>query len=165
MFQNCILEKSQKVLVDAICNGRRTWRHSIWRRSWPCLQCAFQELWLLLHTVKGPTSFKDLRARLLENDNQWNETLKEAAHSDSPSKIRTHFAIILWSCEPSNPKALWDNSKDCMSEDILNILRGKNPHIALNYTDGVYNEALTLIRGLKIKSYRWSENLCRRLAW
>ncbi|GBM86264.1 hypothetical protein AVEN_264514-1 [Araneus ventricosus] len=116
---------------------------------------------LLLHKIKGPTSFKDLRTvngieyetyreaclalGLLENDNQWNEALKEAVYSDSPSKIRTLFALILSFCEPSSPKALWENNKDCMSEDILNKLRADNRHFVLNYTDSIYNEALIKI--------------------
>ncbi|GBO46992.1 hypothetical protein AVEN_154628-1 [Araneus ventricosus] len=113
---------------------------------------------LLLHKIKGPTSFKDLRTvngieyetyreaclalGLLENDNQWNEALKEAVYSDSPSKIRTLFALILSFCEPSSPKTLWENNKDCMSEDILNKLRAENRHFVLNYTDSIHNEAL-----------------------
>ncbi|GBM32835.1 hypothetical protein AVEN_216539-1 [Araneus ventricosus] len=116
---------------------------------------------LLLHKIKGPTSFKDLRTvngieyetyreaclalGLLENDNQWNEALKEAVYSDSPSKIRTLFALILSFCEPSSPKALWENNKDCMSEDILKKLRAENRRIVLNYTDSIYNEALIKI--------------------
>ncbi|GBM36653.1 hypothetical protein AVEN_221928-1 [Araneus ventricosus] len=71
---------------------------------------------LLLHKIKGPKSFKDLRTvngieyetyleaclelGLLENDNQWNEALKEAAYSDYPSKIRTPFALILSTFQP-----------------------------------------------------------------
>jgi hypothetical protein len=94
---------------------------------------------MLLHKVKGPTSFSDLRTvneelcetyqaaclamGLLENDNQWDETLNEASNSDSPSKIRTLFSIILSWCEVSNPKVLWENQKDCMSEDILRRLQ------------------------------------------
>ncbi|GBM94741.1 hypothetical protein AVEN_45891-1 [Araneus ventricosus] len=107
---------------------------------------------------KGPTSFKDLRnvngieyetyreaCLALENDNQWNDALKEAVYSDSPSNIRTLFALILSFCEPSSPKALWENNNDCMSEDILNKLRAENSHIVLNYTDSIYNEALIKI--------------------
>ncbi|GBM52328.1 hypothetical protein AVEN_126404-1 [Araneus ventricosus] len=113
---------------------------------------------LLLHKNKGLASFKDLRIvngieyetyreaclalGLLENDNQWNEALKEVAYSYSPSKIRTLFALILSFCEPSSPNALWENNKDCMSEDILNKLRAVNRHIVSNYTDSIYNEAL-----------------------
>ncbi|GBN69910.1 hypothetical protein AVEN_50325-1 [Araneus ventricosus] len=82
---------------------------------------------------------------LLENDNQWNEALKESAYSDSPLKIRTLYALILSFCEPSSPKALWENNKDCMSEDILNKLRAGNRHIVLNYTDSIYNEDLIKI--------------------
>src|SRR6218665_4183436 len=53
---------------------------------------------------------------LLENDNQWNETLKEAKECNSPAKIRTPLAIILSFCEPSNPNALWESDRDCQSQ-------------------------------------------------
>lgn len=82
--------------------------------------------------VKGPKCFEDLRTidgiehetfhtaclalGLLENDNQWNETLKEAKECNSPAKIRTPLAIILLFCEPSNPNALWESDRDCQSQ-------------------------------------------------
>jgi hypothetical protein len=116
---------------------------------------------MLLHKVKGPTSFNDLRTvdgvlydtyqaaclamGLLESDNQWNETLNEAKESDSPSKIRTLFAIILSCCEVSNPKSLWENHKDCMSEDIRHRLQRENIDLNLEFTDDIYNQALILI--------------------
>ncbi|GBN54360.1 hypothetical protein AVEN_88818-1 [Araneus ventricosus] len=115
----------------------------------------------LLHKIKGTSSFKDLQTvngieyetyreaclalGLLENDKPRNEKLKEAAYSDSPSKIRTLFAVIPSFCDPPSPKALWENNKDCMYEDILNKLRSENRHIVLNYTDSIYNEALIKI--------------------
>ena len=116
---------------------------------------------MLLLKVRGPTCFKDLRTvdgveyatfhatclalGLLENDNQWDETLKEAKESDSPSKIRTLFAVILSFCEPSNPQALWESYKDCMSENVLNRLRRENPQMTLDFTEDIYNEALIII--------------------
>ena len=111
-----------------------------------------------MYKVKEPTSFKDIRTvegheyntyreaclalGLLENDNQWNETLQQGAHYDSPAQHRTLIAVIPSYCEPFNPQALWDRHKDSMSEDILNTLRRENPDITLNYTDAIYNHAL-----------------------
>ncbi|KAH1021909.1 hypothetical protein HUJ04_011393 [Dendroctonus ponderosae] len=43
-----------------------------------------------------------------------------------PSQIRTLFVIWLTTCFPSNPKDLWENYKDYMSEDILHRLPAAN---------------------------------------
>lgn len=75
---------------------------------------------LLLHHVRGPTSFNDLRTingylcncfreacenlGLLEDDQHWDFTLQEATDFCNPSKIRSLFAIILTACNPSDPK-------------------------------------------------------------
>lgn len=77
---------------------------------------------MLLHVIKGPTSFQDLRTinsvycptfqsaclalGLLEDDNHWDKTLEEAALSDYPAKIREFFAIMLVFCQLSNPSNL-----------------------------------------------------------
>ncbi|XP_073518740.1 uncharacterized protein [Phyllobates terribilis] len=66
---------------------------------------------MLLHVVKGPTSFSDLkkvgghvcetfteacqRKGLLENDGHWDITLSEAAATQTPKRLRHLFAIIL----------------------------------------------------------------------
>ena len=89
---------------------------------------------LLLHEVKGPTSFEDLKRvsgvvhptfqsacrelGLLQDDNHWANTLEEAAVSESPSKIRQLFAVILVFCQAANPLALWEKHRDSMSEDF-----------------------------------------------
>lgn len=73
---------------------------------------------MLLHTIKGPTSFEALRIvngelfqtfqetclklGLLENDQQWETTLNEASLTCHPQQIRTLFAIILTTCGPSD---------------------------------------------------------------
>jgi hypothetical protein len=83
-------------------------------------ECFF--LRLLLHTVRGPTSFEALRTvngricetfreacqlhGLLEDDKQWDATMSEAAAAQSPARLRNLFALILTTCEPSNPKQL-----------------------------------------------------------
>lgn len=75
---------------------------------------------MLLHTVRGPTSFEDIRTingyvcstnreaceklGLLEEDQHWDSTLSEATLFSVPSKIRSLFAIILTTCTPSDPQ-------------------------------------------------------------
>ncbi|XP_060878261.1 uncharacterized protein LOC132950734 [Metopolophium dirhodum] len=83
---------------------------------------------MLLHHVRSPTSFECLKtvngviketyqaafhARgLLENDDHWENTLREASLSQCLIKMRELFVVILLFCQPSEPLKLWDNFKD-----------------------------------------------------
>ncbi|RCN50729.1 hypothetical protein ANCCAN_03114 [Ancylostoma caninum] len=114
---------------------------------------------LLLHTVRGPTSFTDLktvdgevcetyreacqRRGLLENDRHWDTTLAEACQTCFPSQLRTLFAIIITSCAPSNPQTLWEKYKESLSEDILREQRRTNPEV--NFCAEIFNQALILL--------------------
>ncbi|CAH2098235.1 unnamed protein product [Euphydryas editha] len=71
-------------------------------------------LCLLLHYIRGPTSFVELRKvdgiehptyqaacharHLLDGDQHWDDTLTEACVSDSPHRLRHLFAILLTFC-------------------------------------------------------------------
>ncbi|GBP57533.1 ATP-dependent DNA helicase PIF1 [Eumeta japonica] len=115
---------------------------------------------MLLHEIRGPTNFTDLRTidgyichtyreacqrlGLLENDNHWELTLQEATLTASAEQIRELFAIILTTCNPSNPKQLWDSFKRNMSDDILYQIRQANPELTIEFNDDIFNE--TLIR-------------------
>lgn len=94
---------------------------------------------LLLVNVCGPTSSKSLqtvngvlcptyrdacqRLQLLENDTHWDMTLADAIMCATANQIRSMFAIIISTCNPSNPKDLWDKYKDDMSEDFFHRIR------------------------------------------
>ena len=81
---------------------------------------------------------------LLENENHLHNVMQEAVESRAPSKIHL-FIIILTTYFPANAKALWDQYKDFMTEDILYRLRNEtnNPDLQLTYE--MYNNALMLI--------------------
>ncbi|CAF4947498.1 unnamed protein product [Pieris macdunnoughi] len=114
---------------------------------------------MLLHHVRGPTSFNDLKkynnqefstfreaceARgLLEDDNHWNITLEEAAQCRSAAKVRMLFAILIATCGLSNPQQLWERYKIQMADDILHRVQHHNPNVT--YNDFIFNEALTKI--------------------
>lgn len=114
---------------------------------------------MLLHHVRGPTSFKDLKklnnrefstfretceARgLLENDNQWDITLEETAQCKSAPKMRELFAILIATCGLSNPQELWEKYKNDMADDILYRLQEQNPNAS--YNDLIYNDALAKV--------------------
>ncbi|XP_075425538.1 uncharacterized protein LOC142465468 [Ascaphus truei] len=122
-------------------------------------ECFF--LRMLLHTIPGPTSFDALKnvngqlcetyreacqkLGLLEDDQHWNTTLAEAALHSLPVKIRNLFAIILTTCNPSNPNTLWDTYRESMSEDILAKAQRDNPSLNVHFSPEIFNEVLILL--------------------
>ena len=94
---------------------------------------------MLLFNIRGPTNFSDLKnfngrkfesysaayqgLGLLENDDQWNDTMLNGALTDSPAKLRNLFAILLGYCGVSEPVQLLNNFKDSMSDDYLFDIR------------------------------------------
>ena len=125
-------------------------------------ECFF--LRMLLHVVRGPTSFEDLKTvngticqtfreaceqkGLLESDNHWDSTLEEASATRAPKRIRHLFAILLTTCAMSNPLNLWEKYKMAMSEDILHELIIQNPNLNINFSAEIYDKALTLLEDL-----------------
>jgi len=119
-------------------------------------------LCLLLHNVKGPQSFADLKTvngdlcssfleaclklGLLEDDNQYHLAMEEAIVSNSPTSIHTLFAVILAWCEPSNPLDIYDNHKEAMVEDFLHqqCTLHRDEHVEVN--NDIFNLALNDIQ-------------------
>ncbi|KIH48241.1 hypothetical protein ANCDUO_21693, partial [Ancylostoma duodenale] len=122
-------------------------------------ECYF--LRLLLHTIRRPTSFADLktvngelrgtykeacqRLALLEDEQHWDVTLSESCLTCFPSQLRNLFAIIITCCASSNPQGLWEKYKESFSEDILREQRRANPTIVLNFSPEIFNHALIII--------------------
>jgi hypothetical protein len=116
---------------------------------------------LLLHEVRGPKSFEDLRTfqgnisptfkqacqlrGLLENDEHWNATLQEAALTHSPTMLRNLFAVMLQTCAVSNPRELWNIHREDLSEDILHQAKVRLNNMQLQYTEAIFNSALIII--------------------
>ncbi|XP_058817140.1 uncharacterized protein LOC131680442 [Topomyia yanbarensis] len=114
---------------------------------------------MLLHEVRGPTSFQTiktvngevcktfreacLRLGLLEDDQHWDNTLTDVSVSCRPEQIRVLFAIILKTCAPSDPNTLWETHRESLSEDILHEARRIYPDA--QYTDDIFNQALILL--------------------
>ena len=101
-----------------------------------------------LRTVDGEvkSSFRDacLSLGLLEDDAHLTQC-QEAEVSASPSSRRTLFAIIITSCNVSNPVELWDTHKDFLTDDILYRARQETNQPLLDFTPDMYNEALCRI--------------------
>ena len=86
---------------------------------------------LLLHTVRGATSFRCLRtydgqvmdlyceacARhcILEDDQHWQTTRTEAAAMQAPRQLRQLFAILVQVCGVSEPLQLWNAHKQALA--------------------------------------------------
>ena len=116
---------------------------------------------LLLHTVRGPTSFEALRTfnetvyptyqeackhrGLLESDDHWHNALTEAAVSQMPRNLRDMFAIMLHMCSVADPPALWEAHKEPMSEDFLHRRRQLLSQNDLPFSDILFNQALIYI--------------------
>ena len=116
---------------------------------------------MLLHEVRGPTSFESLRTvegrvydtyretclklGLLEDDNQWDLTIAEASVSQTPKTLRELFAIIIVNCAVSNPAALWTKYRNEMSEDFKYQAQLRFPERVIEFDDNIYNEALISI--------------------
>ncbi|GFS14198.1 hypothetical protein ElyMa_001417900 [Elysia marginata] len=86
-------------------------------------ECFF--LRILIHKVKGPTSFDDLKTvnglicytfreacqlqGLMDNDNAWFSTMQEVCLCSSPHALRSLPAIIITQCIPSDGRSWWDH--------------------------------------------------------
>jgi len=90
---------------------------------------------ILLHHVRGPTSFLYLKIvddvihltfqracqalGLLQDESHWNSTLEEAALFQSVSNLRELFVTMIAFCHITNLTELWENHKNNMSLDIF----------------------------------------------
>ena len=127
-------------------------------------ECFF--LRLLLVSVQGPKSFRDLKTidgyvcksfrescqkrGFLDDDNHWDITLKDTVLTGSPSQLRNLFAIMLVFCFISNPLELWNKYKHHFCEDLIhyheirhNAVRGT---ITLDRFPEIENECLVMLQ-------------------
>ncbi|KAI5699530.1 hypothetical protein M8J75_004357 [Diaphorina citri] len=123
---------------------------------------------LLLHKVRGPVSFQSLKVvdgverptfhaaclamGLLEDDVHWDDTLREAAVSDSPKKLRELFVILLVFCQISNPRQLWEKYREFLSEDFTHQVA--QVHVGTLVSSGqmdiVFNKCLVELEDLTL---------------
>lgn len=119
-------------------------------------ECFF--LRLLLHEIRGPRCFADLRTYdqdvcqtyreackkhgLLADDDTWDKTLEEATASRSPLQIRQLFAIMMTMCNLADPLNLWEKYKDSMAEDFLRNAQRQHFEEGITFSEPIYNAAL-----------------------
>ncbi|KAF0298389.1 hypothetical protein FJT64_004256 [Amphibalanus amphitrite] len=89
---------------------------------------------VLLHHVPGATTFADLRTvdgqvcdthqeacrrrGLLQDDQEWAETLVGAVRTQRPGQLRQLFVVLLLFCAPADPAALLHRFQAAMGEDF-----------------------------------------------
>lgn len=119
---------------------------------------------ILLHEVRGPTCFRDLKnvngvihptfqsacraLGLLEGDNHWNNTLEEAAASKYPKKIRELFSVMLVFCQIADALTLWENYKDIMSEYVKMNFHKECQDTVVTDMAFIHNKTLILLEDL-----------------
>lgn len=126
---------------------------------------------LLLHIVKGPTSFAQIRTisgqeyptfrdacealGLLGDDREWSNALKDATQWAMPNQLRQLFITILLFCEVTNPRRLFDEHMLKMSENAPyrlnqnhnnNIGQVSNPLADMYRSSYILNELDKLLR-------------------
>ncbi|XP_055306971.1 uncharacterized protein LOC129571224 [Sitodiplosis mosellana] len=74
------------------------------------------------------------------------------------------FAIIIATCHPADPNALWNKFCDYMTEDILNEVRRLRGDMQLEYTAEMYNEALIKIEDICLMIASKTVNQCGLIA-
>ncbi|GFU82852.1 ATP-dependent DNA helicase [Trichonephila clavipes] len=85
---------------------------------------------------------------LLEDDAHCNSTFEEASISESPTKFRELFAIILVFCQVVDPIKLWEKHRDSLSEDVKNKSK-QSKEISIYILD-IYNQCLILLEDVVI---------------
>ena len=114
---------------------------------------------MLLNIVCGATSFENLRTvngilypsfkeacialGLLQNDEEWDLCLKEAAQIQTGTQMRKLFATLLLFCEPTRPEVLRETHISAFTDDIIFQICNITGNTTLNSTDAeVCNKAL-----------------------
>ncbi|XP_051158561.1 uncharacterized protein LOC127279947 [Leptopilina boulardi] len=118
---------------------------------------------LLLITVKGATSFENLKnvdgvihdsfvstclaLGLIEDDDEWKNAMHEAEVWMMPRQLRQLFVRILIHCQPIHPEELWKEFKSALSQDysrtMSESLAQKKAYIHINTLLNAENSNLT----------------------
>ncbi|KAK9050800.1 hypothetical protein SSX86_030230 [Deinandra increscens subsp. villosa] len=120
---------------------------------------------MLLNVVRGPLSFRDLRTvdgvvyntymeackarRLLGDDSEWRDCIREASHWQSGKKLRELFVTILLFCTVNDYGQLFSDCFSDLSDDIRHNQRNLFQNEHLTVTDMMLLN-LTLIEIEKI---------------
>src|SRR2546423_2770538 len=126
---------------------------------------------MLLSIVRGATSFENLRTvdgflypsfkeacialGLLQNDEEWDQCLKEVGQIQTGMQLSKLFATLLLFCEVTRPEVLWEKNISALSDDILFQIRNNTGNMTLELTDDIRNEALCHLQSILSKYGRF----------
>ncbi|KAL7294873.1 hypothetical protein TKK_0011797 [Trichogramma kaykai] len=130
---------------------------------------------ILLMRVKGATSFDHLKTvngvvhesftsaclalGLIENDEEWSNSMREAAVFMMPKQLRNLYVRILIHCNPLDPLKLWNDYKNMMSEDFA-----RNYNQNYSYVKAIHDIQSILQReGKSLNDYPQLKNLYQLL--
>lgn len=85
---------------------------------------------------------------LLEHNTHWNTTIADAIIAVSPSQTLILFLIIILTWFPLNPRDLWINYKDNMTEDTLHKIRISLRNLDHGVNEDMHKQALLLIEDM-----------------
>jgi hypothetical protein len=79
----------------------------------------------------------------LQNDEEWDQCLKEAGQIQTGMQLRKLFVTLLLFCEITKPEVLWEKNISALSDDILFQVRNNTGNMNLELTDSdIHNRAL-----------------------
>jgi len=93
---------------------------------------------------------------LLKDDGEWNQCLQEAGNMNTGHHLHCLFAILLLSCDPTQPHILWNNHRDKICDGLHHRLI---VHSYLNPSnDDVFNYGLHLFQNILKKAGKLLQN-------
>ena len=124
-------------------NGQKVWRKRAYQQAHDTIGRVVSIsprhgdvffLRVLLHHVRGATCFEALRTvgdvvcathreacrlrGLLQDDQEWQVTMEDAAHTQMPAQLRRLYCTLLLFCAPADPPQLFQRHLDAMAEDF-----------------------------------------------
>ena len=123
---------------------------------------------MLLFIVRGPTSFAALkkvneieypsfqaacRVRgLLDDDQHWDNALREACVSNSPRSLRHLFAVMIVFCALSDSAHLWQKYQYQLAQDFLYQAQeaNNNSDIDVGLRENIFNRCLSALQEVVI---------------
>ena len=126
---------------------------------------------MLLHIIKGPTCYEDLRKvngrihdtykeacdalGLLDDDGEWGNALMEASGWAIGNGLRNMFCEMLLFCEVKDPNDLWRQHWPSLSDDLLIRFRRETRDNQLHLSENeLKNLALAEIESILAKNGR-----------